>query len=159
MVPLVLEGQRHNHWTSRNVGHPGKSWCFHLRNSVVFSNAALAPSSPGGPSWSTPGTNSKLRPHSSNTMQVTLSFAMYLLFAYLSGWHGHSWRQISPFSNLKTVSIVLDSYDLTWNTGSVTFSCCGSCICGNWIPLPGYSQLLSSWFYLQIRDGSFFMCN
>ena len=159
MVPLVLEGQRHNHWTSRNVGHPGKSWCLHLRNSVVFSNAALAPPTPGGPSWSTPGTNSKLRPHSSNTMQVTLSFAMYLLFAYLSGWHGHSWRQISPFSNLKTVNTVLDSYGLTRNMGSVTFSCCGSCICGNWVTLPGYSQLLCSWFYILIRNGSFFICN
>ena len=74
MVPFALEAQRHNHWTSRNVEHPGKSWCLHLRNSVVYSNAALAPPSPGGPSWSTPGTNSKLRPHSSNTTQVTLSF-------------------------------------------------------------------------------------
>ena len=109
MAPLALEAQRHNHWTSRNVGHPGKSWCLHLRNSVVSSNPALAPHSPGGPSWSTPGTNSKLRPQSINTTQVTLSFDMYLHFAYLSGWHEHSWNKISPFSNLKTVTTMLDS--------------------------------------------------
>ena len=28
--------------------------------------------------------------------------------------------KISPFSNLKTVTTVLDSYGLIWNTGSVT---------------------------------------
>jgi len=39
--------------------------------------------------------------------------------------------KISPFSNLKTVSAVLDSDGLTWNTGSATFYRCGSCICGN----------------------------
>ena len=98
MVPLALEAQRHNHWTSRKFGHPRKSWCLHLRNFVVSSNVALAPPSPGDPSWSTPGTNSKLRPHSINTTQVTLSLDMYLLSAYLSGWHGHSWRQNKPFS-------------------------------------------------------------
>ena len=101
VVPPALKAQRHNHWTSRNVGHPGKSWCLHLRNSVVSSNPALAPHSPGGPSWSTPGTNSKLRPQSINTTQVTLSFDIYLLFAYLSGWYGHSWRQHKPFFESK----------------------------------------------------------
>ena len=54
MVPSALEVQRHNHWTSRTVGHPGKYGCLHLRNSVVSSNPALAPSSPRGPSGSTP---------------------------------------------------------------------------------------------------------
>ena len=96
-VPPALEAQRHNHWESRTVGHPWKSWCLHLRNSVVSSNPALAPPSPGGPSWSIPATHSKLRPHPINTTQVTLSCDMYLLFAYLSGWHGHSWRQNKPF--------------------------------------------------------------
>ena len=51
VVPPALEAQRHNHWASRTAGHPGKSWCLYLRNSVVSSNAALAPPSPGGPSW------------------------------------------------------------------------------------------------------------
>ena len=32
---------------------------------------------------------------------------------------------------LKTVTTVLDSDGLTWNTGSVTFYCCGCRICGN----------------------------
>ena len=90
MVPPALEAQRHNHWVSRTSGHPGKSWCLHLRNSVVSSNPALALASLGGPSWSTPATPSKLRPHPINTTQVTLSFDMYLFFAYLSGWQGHS---------------------------------------------------------------------
>ena len=67
--------------------------------------------------------------------------------------------KISPFSNLRTVTNVLDSYGLTRNTGSITFYCCGSCICGNWIPLSGDSQLLCSWFYLLTRDGSLFICN
>ena len=39
--------------------------------------------------------------------------------------------KLSPLANLKTVTTVLDSYGLTWNMGSVTFYCCGSCICGN----------------------------
>ena len=39
--------------------------------------------------------------------------------------------KISLFSNLKTVTNVLDSYGLTQNMGSVTFYGCGSCICGN----------------------------
>ena len=88
-----------------------------------------------------------------------LSFDMYLLSAYLSGWHGHFWRQNNPFSNLKTVSTVLDSYGHTQNMGSVTFSYCHSCICGNWILLPGDSQLFCSWFYLLISDDSLFICN
>ena len=97
VVPLALEAQRHNHGASRTIGHPGKSWCLHLRNSVVSPNPAFAPPYPGGPSWSTPATPSKLRSHPINTTQVTLSFDMYLLFAYLSGWRGHSWRQNKPF--------------------------------------------------------------
>ena len=156
VAPLSWKAQRHIHWAFRTTGHPGKSWCLHLRSSIVSSNPALAPPFPGGPSWSTPATPSKLRPHPIDTTQMTLSFDMYLLFAYLSGWHGHSWRENKPFSNLKTVSTVLDSDGLTRNTGSVTFYCCGSCICGNWIPLPG---LLCIWFYLLIRDDSLFVCN
>ena len=39
--------------------------------------------------------------------------------------------KISPFSNLKTVTTVLDTYGLTQNLGSVTFYGCDSCICGN----------------------------
>ena len=35
--------------------------------------------------------------------------------------------KISPFSNLKTVTTVLDSDGLTQNMGSVTFYSCGSC--------------------------------
>ena len=96
VVPPALEAQRHNHWTSRTVVHPEKSWCLHLRNSIVSSNPALAPLSPGGPSWSTPATPSKLQ-HPINNKQVILSRGMYLLFAYLPGWHGHSWRQNKPF--------------------------------------------------------------
>jgi len=97
VVPPTLEAQRHNHWASRTIGHPGKSWCLHLRNSVVSSNPAFAPPYPGGPSWSTPATPSKLRSRPINTTQMTLSFDMYLLFAYLSGCLGHSWRQNKPF--------------------------------------------------------------
>ena len=67
--------------------------------------------------------------------------------------------KISPFSNLKTVTTVLESYGLTRNMGAVTFSCCGSCICTNWITLPCHSQLLCSWFYLLIRDDSLFISN
>ena len=171
MVPSALEVQRHNHWTSRTVGHPGKYGCLHLRNSVVSSNPALAPSSPRGPSGSTPPaaeslqscltlcdpidgspagcpvsgilqartlewvaisppTPSKLRPHPINTTEVTLSFDMYLLCASQAGM-GILEDKISPFSNLKTVTTVLDSDGLTQNMGSVTFYCCGSCICAN----------------------------
>ena len=97
VVFSALEAQRHNCWTSMTIGHPGKSWCLHLRNSVVSSNPAFAPPYPGGPSWSTPATPSKLRSRPINTTQMTLSFDMYLLFAYLSGCLGHSWRQNKPF--------------------------------------------------------------
>ena len=97
VVPPAFEVQSHNHLTSTTVGHPGKSWCLHLRNSVVSSNPGFAPPSPRGPSWSIPATHSKLRPHPINTTQVTLSCDTYLLFAYLSGWHGLSWRQNKPF--------------------------------------------------------------
>ena len=159
VVPPEWEAQKHNHWASKTAGHPGKSWCLHLRSSVVSSNQALAPPSPGGPTWSTPATPSKLRPHPINTTEVTLSFDVYLLSAYLSGWHGHFWRQNKPFFNLKTVSTVLDSYGHIQNTGLVTFSYCHSCICGNWIPLPGDSQLFCSWFYLLISDDSLFIYN
>ena len=78
-VPPALEAQRHNQWTSRNTEHPEKSWCLHLRSSVVSSNTALATPSPGGPSWSISATPSKLRQHPINTTQATLSFDMYLL--------------------------------------------------------------------------------
>ena len=39
--------------------------------------------------------------------------------------------KISPFSNLKTVTTVLDTYGLTRNTGLVTFYGCGSYFSGN----------------------------
>ena len=97
VVLLALEAQRHNHWTSRTIGHPEKSWCLHLRNSVVSSNRALALFSPRGPSRSTPATPFKFWPHRINNKQVTLSCDMFSLFASLSGWHGHSWRQNKPF--------------------------------------------------------------
>ena len=148
VVFSALEAQRHNCWTSMTIGHPGEFWCLHLRNSVVSSNSAFAPPSPGGPSWSTPDTPSKLRPHPVNTTQVTLSFECIYSLPISQAALGILEDKISPFSNLKTVSAVLDSDGLTWNTGSVTFYCCGSCICGNWILLPGDSQLPGSWLVL-----------
>ena len=83
VLPPALEVQRHNHWNPRTTRHPGKSWCLHLRSSVLSSNPILAPPYPGGPSWSISATPSKLRPHPINTTQVTLSFDIYLLI-YLS---------------------------------------------------------------------------
>ena len=82
---------------------------------------------------------------------------MYLLFASIPGWPGHSWKQNELFfSNLIKTITVLDSYGITWNS---KFLLHGSCICGNWTPLPGDSQLLCSWLYLLIRDGSPFIRN
>ena len=108
---FCMESPEAYHWASNTTGNPGKPWCLHLGSSVVSSNPVLAPASPGGPSWSTPATSSKLRPHPINITQVTLSFDMYLLFAYLSGWHALFWRHLehkeSPFSNLKTGTPVI----------------------------------------------------
>ena len=83
VVPPALEAQRHNHWTTRITGHPGESWCLHLRISVVASNPASASPSPGGPSWSTSATLSKLRRHPINTTQMTLSWHVFTLFLSL----------------------------------------------------------------------------
>ena len=67
-------------------GPPRKSWCLHLRSSLVSSsNPVWAHPSPGGPPWSIPATLFKLRQHPINTTQVTLSFDIYLLSAFLSG--------------------------------------------------------------------------
>ena len=129
VVPPAWEAQRHNYWVFLTVGHPGMSWCLHLRNSVVSINLSLASLSAGSLSWSTPATPSKLRPHPINTTQVTLS-SIYSLPISQAGMDFLE-DKISPFANRKTVTTVLDSYGLTRNTGSVTFYCCGSCICGN----------------------------
>ena len=83
VVPPALEAQRHNHWTTRITGHPGESWCLHLRISVVASNPASASPSPGGPSWSTSATLSKLRRHPISTTQMTLSWHVFTLFLSL----------------------------------------------------------------------------
>ena len=106
VVHPALEAQRHNHWTSGTIRHPGKSWCLHLRNSVVSSNPALAPPSRGHPSWSTSATPSKLRPHPINTTQVTLSFYIYLLICLSLRPAWALLKTKCPFSNLKTVTSI-----------------------------------------------------
>ena len=64
----------------------------------------------------------------------------------------------SPFSNLKTVTTMLDTYDLTQNTRSVYIYGCDYCFYRTWISLPGDSQLLCHWFYNLISDSSLFIC-
>ena len=148
MVPPSWEPQKHNHCASRTAGHTRKSWCLHLRTSVVSSNPASASPSPGYPSWLTSATLSKLRRHPIHTTQMTLFMTCIYSLPISQAGMGILEDKIRPPFNLNTVNTVLDSYDLTWNTGSVTFYCCGSCICGNWILLPEESQLLGSWLVL-----------
>ena len=158
-VPPALEAQRHNQWTSRNTEHPEKSWCLHLRSSLVSSNPAWAPPSLEGPPWSIPATLSKQT--TSNQHHTGDPFIWHVFTNMPISQAGMSILEdkISPFSNLKTVTTVLDTYGLTQNLCSVTFYGCDSCICGNWTPLPGGSQLPCRWFYHLISDGSLFICN
>ena len=97
MVPPAWEAQRHNNWASSTTRHSGKSWCLHLKSSVISSNPALASLSPGGPSWSTLATPSKSDHIQSTPHRWLLHLTYIYSFSISQAGMGILEDKISPF--------------------------------------------------------------